>query len=245
MIRPFIAALALTLGTANVAAAQGWHERLWISVNGGVQSAGSGFSDRIELPIYAETGSIKTDYPSKSGVLADGSVGIRLAGGFGAGVAVSQSSASGSASIDGSIPHPFFDNQFRSVQGSTSVAHNELGVHLQFAYMLRASERVRAIVSAGPSWLTVEQTFVTDITYAEQYPYDTATFGTAKTRRATNTAPGFNVGGDVAWMVTPRIGVGGLVRYTRATVHETVTAGHTVSVDAGGVQAGGGIRLAF
>jgi hypothetical protein len=240
-----MAALALTLGTANIAAAQGWHERLWISANGGVQTAGSSFSDTVELPINAETGRITTDYPSTSGVLADGSIGIRLAGGLGAGIAVSQSSANASASIDGSIPHPFFDNQFRSVQGSTSVAHNELGVHLQIAYMLRASERVRAVVSAGPSWLTVEQTLVTDISYAEQYPYDTATFSAAKTHRVSNTATGFHVGGDVAWMFTPRIGVGGIVRYTRATAHETVTAGHTVSVDAGGVQAGGGIRLVF
>jgi hypothetical protein len=245
MIRPCIAALALTLGTANAAAAQGWHERIWISVNGGAQTAGSGFSDTVELPVYTETASIKTDYPSKAGALADGSVGIRLAGGFGAGVAVSQSSASASASIDASIPHPLYDNQFRSVQGSTSVSHNELGVHLQLAYMVRVSERVRAVISAGPSWLTVEQTFVSDITYAEQYPYDTATFSAAKTHRASNTATGFNVGGDVAWMFTPRIGVGGIVRYTHATAHETVTAGHTVSVDAGGVQAGGGIRVAF
>ena len=46
-------------------------------------------------------------------------------------------------------------------------------------------------------------------------------------------------------MLKPRFGVGGLVRFSRATVDLDAPGNRTISVDAGGVYAGGGIRLLF
>jgi hypothetical protein len=245
MMRRLALPLLLTLCTAVHATAQDWHERIWISANGGVQSASSRFTDTIDLQQFVETGSIATDYPVKAAALADGSVGVRLWKSIGAGVAVTRTSSRGSAVVNARIPHPFFDNQFRTVQGATSVSHSELGVHLQIAYLMQLSPRLRMILSAGPSRLSVEQTFVTDVQYAQSYPFDTATYTGATTHRASKGTTGFNAGADVFWMLGPNVGVGGVVRFMRATARETVTAGHTVSLDVGGVQTGGGIRLVF
>ena len=45
-------------------------------------------------------------------------------------------------------------------------------------------------------------------------------------------------------MFVAAFGIGGLVRYTRATV-DLESKDRTISVEAGGVQAGGGVRLVF
>jgi hypothetical protein len=59
---------------------------------------------------------------------------------------------------------------------------------------------------------------------------------------------GYHVGGDVRYFFTTHVGVGGVVRFTAADVELTGTlfkpAG-TTTVKAGGLQAGGGLRLRF
>ena len=79
----------------------------------------------------------------------------------------------------------------------------------------------------------------------ETYPFDTAAFGSAWKAKATGSAAAFNVGADVIWMLGKTVGVGGLVRYSRATVDLDSPDNRTVTVDAGGLYAGGGLRLLF
>jgi hypothetical protein len=45
--------------------------------------------------------------------------------------------------------------------------------------------------------------------------------------------------------VTPRYGVGIFFRYSGASVDMPLVGGGTVTVDAGGVQLGGGLRVRF
>jgi hypothetical protein len=47
------------------------------------------------------------------------------------------------------------------------------------------------------------------------------------------------------WMLNRRFGVGGLVRFSKASVDLDAPDNRTISVDAGGVYAGGGIRILF
>ena len=76
--------------------------------------------------------------------------------------------------------------------------------------------RSGCIVTAGPSVLSVGQTLVTDVQFAETFPYDTAEFTGATTTNATASAAGFNAGADVFWMFSRHVGAGGLVQFTRA-----------------------------
>jgi len=86
---------------------------------------------------------------------------------------------------------------------------------------------------------------VKDVQYREQYPYDTAEFSVAPAEDASETAFGFHVGADVTWLLSRQFGVGGTVRYTRASVDLASPAGGSVSFDAGGFQAAVTVKVRF
>jgi hypothetical protein len=92
--------------------------------------------------------------------------------------------------------------------------------------------------------MTMKQQFVTGVNFSETYPYDTALFTSADVSESSRTAVGVYVGADVTWMFSQHLGAGGVVQFTRATVKQKV-GDRTVSVDAGGAQAGGGVRFVF
>lgn len=237
----------LIAGAATPALAQdrAWPERIWVSIGGGYQPAANSFDDAFDLPLYAETERVTVDYPVNGGGLFSASGGYRLWKRVTVGLGVTRSSRRSDATVTAGLPHPFFDNQFRDVEGPTSTLRGETGVHVLFGWMMPVTDRIRVVFSAGPSVLNVEQTLVTDVEFSEVFPYDTATYTGATTRRATGSATGFNAGADVFWMFSRRMGAGGLVQVSRATVRQDAGNGRRISVDAGGVQASGGIRFAF
>ena len=53
------------------------------------------------------------------------------------------------------------------------------------------------------------------------------------------------MGVDVIWAFSRNVGVGGLLRFTRATTTITPGEGRTIELELGGLQAGGGIRILF
>jgi hypothetical protein len=213
-----------------------------------VQGTSNGFGDRFDFAGQfgdPESSTASIDYPVKGGPLVDGTFAVRLWKGFAVGVGVSHFSKRDSATVAAQVPHPFQFNQFRSIEGSTSTSRSELGLHLQFAYLVPLSDRLRVIAFAGPSRLSVEQTFITDVGYTQTFPFDTAQFSTATTRRSSASAAGFNAGADVIWMFAPQFGVGGLVQYSAAQVKEDVGNSRSLTIDAGGIQAGAGLRIVF
>ena len=123
---------------------------------------------------------------------------------------------------------------------------SETAVHVQAMYLVNLGARLRRRALGGPSFFSVEQDLVTDVTVTETYPFDTATFASAKTTREKGSAPGFNVGADVMWMLNRRFGVGGLVAVCAA--HRSISThratGRSRSMRAG-VYAGGGMRILF
>jgi len=220
--------------------------RLTVSVSGGVQAAASNLSEHFSLDKNLETETVDVTYPMKPGVLVDVGAGYRLWRNLGVGVAVSRASDDGSAQVDAGIPHPFLFNQPRTISGKESgIVHTETGVHLEVQYLVPSSTHLHVVLSAGPSWLRVEQEAVTGVIVTESYPYDTAAFGGAVTKLLNTSGPGFHAGVDLAWMFSRSAGVGGLVRYTHANVDLDVAEGRTIGMKAGGVQGGIGIRVTF
>lgn len=241
------AAFLIALGCAADARAQtrAWPERIWIGVGGGFQPAVNSFDDAFEVPLYAETERVTIDYPVKGGALVSARGGFRVWKRFTVGLGVTRYSRRADATVHARLPHPFFDNQFRDVEGTTSALRGETGAHLLLGWMMPLSDRLRLIVTAGPSMLSVEQTVVTGVQFSEVYPYDTAEFTGATTRRSTRSGTGFNAGADVTWMFSPRLGAGGLVQFTRARARVGAGEGRTIAVDAGGAQVAAGLRLIF
>jgi hypothetical protein len=245
--RRLIYATAFLVGlTASGAGAQSLPNRVWVSVNAGMQIPADEITDRFEFQRFVETATVDVDYDAEPGVFFDGGVGVLLWKRLGAAVAFSRFTHDGSAQIDARIPHPFFDNRHREIAGTAdSVTRNETGIHMQATVTAAAGDKFIVIISGGPSYLRVEQDLVTGVQYSESFPFDEATFTSADLTRTDGSALGFNAGADLLWMAGRQWGVGGLVRYSRGSVDLDTNDGRTISTKAGGVQVGAGIRLRF
>jgi hypothetical protein len=242
------AAFALLMGTTQAVSAQTtpWKDRARVSIDFGVQPSSATFTAATTKPVYLETSTITTTYSLPSGPLFDGGVLVRVKRGFGVGVAISSFSKSQTAAVTGSIPHPFFYNTPRSISGtSAALERSEAAVHIQAAYVI-SSKRFDVAISGGPSFFNVSQDAVGDATYTETYPYDAATFTAATVTKATATALGFNAGADIGYKLSKNVGVGALVRFSRATLSfPLANSAAGVSTDAGGPQLAGGVRFFF
>lgn len=239
--------LLIVLGAARPALAQAraWPERFWFGVSGGIQPTLNSFDDAFERELYQETERVTVGYPVKSGAVIAASGGARVWKKLTLGFGATRYNWRGSATVKARLPHPFFDNQFREIEGTTSTTRSETGAHLLIGWMLPLGDKLRLIVTAGPSVLSVGQTLVTDVQFSETFPYDTAEFTAATTTKPTRTATGFNAGADVFWMFSRRIGAGGLIQVTRARARLNAGSGRSVSADAGGAQAAIGLRVLF
>ena len=144
------------------------------------------------------------------------------------------------------MPHPFFFNQPRTITGdSTSLAHDEHGIHISATWMIPAGRHLEIGVFGGPSVFRVRQEFVESVEYTESYPYDTAEFSRAVVSDDSATAFGAHGGVDITWLINRQFGIGGVVRYSRGTADFEVTGGGSQSIDAGGLQAAAGVRFRF
>ena len=237
-------AAACSAGAAQPAAAQP-RDRFAIAVNGMAQTTRNPFTDRLELEINRETASTDVTYPADGGLLADASVAVRLWRNLGAGIAVSQFTRDERAGTASRIPHPFFFGRPRELDGEAAATRTERAVHALAILRFAPVRRLIVMVSAGPSFVTLEQDAVTSVEYDETFPYDAATFRRAPTRRASGSAAGINAGADIAWMFTRHVGIGAAARVARATIDLELAPGRSRALDAGGFSGGGGIRIAF
>lgn len=218
---------------------------MFVTLGGGVQAAGRA-TDQLEWEEHRETATAAVDYGIGSGPWFVGGGGVRLWRQLGAGVAVSHARRDGRGSVEARIPHPFLFEQPREISGDlASLGRSETSIHVQVLYVVPSRGRRRIVLSAGPSRVRVEQDVVTAVRFTEEYPFDEAAFQRADTLARSASAIGFNVGAEVAYMLTRALGVAGTARFTRATVDLARPDGGRFSVHAGGMQGGVGLRFAF
>ena len=228
------------------AEAQTLRDRVWISVNAGMQIPADDLADRFEFQRFVEQATVDVDYDGDPGIFFDGGLTFRLWKRLGAGVALSRFSHDSSAGVEARIPHPFFDNQHREISGTADgVTRAETGIHVQLTYVANTRGALKMVLSGGPSYFDLEQDLVGGVQYAESFPFDEATFTAADLSRASATGLGFNVGADVAWMLGRQFGIGGLIRFSRASIDLDTNDRRTIEVKAGGFQAGAGLRILF
>jgi len=236
--------ILLCAGSASAQSA--WSDKARINIDVGVQPSSSTFTGTNNNPVYNETATLTTNYTVPNGQFFDGGVILRVSGGFGVGVAASGFIRHDQAFISGAIPHPLLLNHPRPISGtSSSLEHDEIVGYIDAAYVLTVS-RLDLAVSAGPAFFTVNQDLVSNVTFTDVPPYNSVGFTGSAVTRAGATALGFNAGIDVGIKLSKYVGIGGILRYSKASVTfplENSTAG--VHTDVGGAQAGGGLRLYF
>jgi hypothetical protein len=217
--------------------------RVSVTLAGAYQASTTGVTQAITFEQYGEDGSLTAGYTVDRGPAIDLGAVVRLWRGFGAGVAGSYFHDSGSAQVNALVPHPFFANQPRQISGPVPVSRSELALHIQAVYWIQPTGRLDIVVSGGPSVFRADQDFVSDVTFSQTFPYDTAAFESAAVVRERKTVTGGNVGAEVGWRLSRYVGVAGLIRYSRASASFPDTSAPAIVV--GGLHLGGGVRCVF
>jgi hypothetical protein len=223
-----------------------WPSDGFFSVDGGYQSHSFTFDEVHHDNRFVEESTWQADYKLSDGFFFGAGGGARVWRNVVIAGAYSQSRDKNPASVTASIAHPFFFDRFRSISGeSEDLRQDEHALHISAMWMIPVNRRLEIGVFGGPSYFWVTREFVEDVQYAETFPYDTATFTGVAVGEAQANHLGGHVGLDLTWLFTREIGVGALVRYSRASVDFETPAGGAASVDVGGFQVGAGLRVRF
>jgi hypothetical protein len=221
--------------------------RGFVNLGGGLQSIPTTtFSETHGEDFYVEQFTWDARYKLKTSVAFEGGIGVRAWRNLLTAVTYSRSQNRRVATVAGQVPHPFQFSQFRAIEGdSPSLRHEEQAIHLSAYWIVPIGRRLEVSLSGGPSLFIVRQGFVKQVEFAQDYPYDTATFTQAVSAEVSEKAFGGHAAADVMWLMTPQVRLGVLVRYSRGSVDFATPSGGSVSLDTGGLQAGVGLRLGF
>ncbi len=234
----YLAVVASVLAAAPAAAQGG---RVTASINFGAQGSSGDFTQRLTPTIYDETAEIDIAQNYETGALFDIGAGVTVFGNLGVGVAYSRTSGDGVASVAARIPDPLFFDRPRGAAASVdSLDHTESAVHLQVFYRFAASPKLDISVGLGPTFFSVTQELIDNVTVTEPTP--TVTPVVAK---LSDSPVGFNIGADVTYLITKTVGAGVLLRYATGSADFATAAGSSISLDAGGFQIAGGLRVRF
>lgn len=222
-----------------------WTDRGFLTLNGVFQGGKSGFSDTLHFPLYQEQASITTQYPLKNAATYSAGLGLRAWRNLGLLVNVSGFTQSKSGELSGTLPKPFVFGELRPLNGTaTGLKRQETIVNVEAAWVIPVGRRMLVTLSGGPAFITMKQAVVTRVTFGEVYPYDTASLGSAYTETMSKSKTSVGGGLDLGYYFTHSVGLGAVVRFASATV--AVPGGSdTISLKAGGVQAGVGLRVRF
>jgi hypothetical protein len=259
-MRIIVAASFVWLGSlaAPAAQAQDAPDRGWVDVDAGWASAADdAFTMSATTTLFSEPADFHARYTAPRGFVVDIGGGVMVTPLLGAGVSVSAAQHEEVAVMSIRIPHPFFGSQFATGEAETDVKlqRAERAVHLQAIVVAGGTDRVRVRVFGGPSRYTLGQDAVTSIQYRQTSsivpPSNNVEIHRFTQARVDASAWGFHAGADVSVFVLRNLGVGGFVKYGRATVAlentlaTSVGASETIDVRAGGLRVGAGVRIRF
>ncbi len=220
--------------------------RGYLAFGGGYQATQNNFSNGATKRINAEDGRYDTSYAVSAGPSIEVAAGITLWRPLGLRVGVGSFSTGTDASVQASVPHPFFFSKPRSVSGSaTAMKREELALSLHVGGLFPLGSRAMVTVFAGPTWFKVQQGMVTDFTYTDGYPYDTAAFGKAVTSNSSGSAIGIGGGAGLGYFFTKAIGLAVSAQFAQGDVSLPGAGGTTQAVKAGGVKAGFGVVIRY
>ena len=237
----------LVLGHVGSVSAQAPLEhRVFVSLSGGLEIASTTFTENPPFRLFVEDSDFLAHYSRDGDWGFDVTVGTRVWRNVAIGVGVSIFDVGSDATVTARLAHPFYFDRHREVSGAASgLARREIAIHLQPTWIVPVTDRIDVSVFGGPSFFRVDHDLITAVEFAHAYPFDTARFTGVATEIQSEPAIGFNAGVDVAFHFSANVGVGGIARFSRATVNFTSVDGAVVPTDAGGVQIGVGLRLRF
>ena len=235
--------LAVSVCSASPAAAQQdkWAYKGFLSVNAGGQPGSHTVETTSTFDIYGEQAAVSTAHRINGGALIDFSAGYLVWDNLTLGAAFTTINDKGDVPMAATIPDPVFRNQPRTInQTATGLAHRENALHLFGQWMTPITSKIDAGFSFGPS--------IYFVSHETPGPFTAASVSESgpslapDVTKVKKTTAGFNIGVDVTYMLTQRLGAGVMARYTRASVE---LEGATDKLTVGGPQLGIGVRYRF
>jgi hypothetical protein len=255
---PLIAGAVCALAMAATADAQATFDRVWIDVNvGDASAAEASFEMTASIERSQEAADFGAHYHVPRSVSFDFGGGLMLTPILGVGVSLGGSAHEAQADLTARLPHPYFFEAFATADGKTDVPMQriERSLNIQATVVALRTGRFRLRAFGGPSWFRVQQDSVTDILYNQFYfvhsPVNAAELTEYELERIAGSGWGFHAGADGSLFFTRIFGVGGFAKYGRGAIDLENTVARAlgqqglVSVKAGGVEVGGGLRLKF
>jgi len=241
-----IALVALMAGPVGAQTSGKFVDRLYFQLDAGAQTATPRFTSNVTFKLNGEDGSFTARYRFVSAIAVAARAGVRVGGNLGLGVGVSRFVRQGEATVAAALPHPFFFNRPRNVTGVASdLKREETMVSAELAWLLRPRRKLDVMLFAGPAYFTTRQAMATRPRYTETYPFDTATFVGVDAQTVNKAGVGFTAGFDVSYRLSKRVGIGSLIRYSRAMATFSAAPGSNARVTLGGVQTTAGLRVGF
>jgi Outer membrane protein beta-barrel domain len=224
-----------------------WQDRGYLSVNFGIQPQSRDFDEVSAPEINGDPATITVPHTIGAGAFPDFAVGYRLYENLGVHVGYSYFSKTESPTLTAQIPHPFLGGINRTATASAGeLSHSESAFHLHLLWMIPLSEEIEIAVLVGPSFYNIKQDFVETVSVVETPPdYTSVSISSVQQVEQSDTAVAFTAGLDGTYRLTPRFGIGAFFRYSGASADMPLSGGNSVTVEAGGIQIGGGLRVRF
>jgi hypothetical protein len=240
MNRVLVATAAVLLSSATAALAQTPPptKNIFVDVNYGVQPSSRTISTSAFPVVYGEVAIINANQEIDGASMLDVMAGYRVWRDLSVALGLTTTfTTEGTAEVTGGIPHPlFFDTRRESRETVSDLAHREQSAHVSVMWTSPVTDKVDASGFFGPSYVKVYQDLVTDVTV----PAGTQSF-IPNSSEQTDTVWGFHLGGELTYLITPRIGIGGMARFVKAKADLPSVE----DLDLGGIQIGGGLRVRF
>jgi hypothetical protein len=247
-ISAFALAALLTVGATPAApqSATAWKGLGFVTIDGGVQVTSTSETSTVRYKVYGEDASMNVDYKTDAGPVFGARGGIRVWRRLVLGAGVTRFTDSTAPAVDAHLPHPFFFQRPRSIEGTAdAVTREELAVYAEVGWVVPIHPKMDLTLFAGPAFFDVKQELASKPLYSESYPFDAASFQGIQSSVHKKRATGLTVGADFAYRFTTHVGVGGLLRYSQASVKFNPVPEQSVTVDVGGLQVAAGVRFRF
>ena len=203
--------------------------------------------------LHGESGDFKTRYDAQEALAWNAGLAWRLdhrrlGGHLGFGLEASLLDKPMAAELEARVPHPYVLSFPREIKTRVrGLRRREVGIHFfQGQYWRTLTDRLLLRVFAGPTIFMARQHVVTRIDTGDFQPtFDRAFLRGYEHSTAKALKLGYNIGFDVTWLASDRVGLAGAVRYSRASITSHEIPRTPVPFALGGPNVGGGLRLRF
>jgi hypothetical protein len=235
------AAMTFAVSTmlAPSAHAQNWTDKGFVNISFGAQAPSHDLTTTTTFDLYGETATQTATQSVGGGAFFDIAGGYKVWKNLAAGIGITVVGSSADLAVNAQLPDPEVFDRFRAVSTTIPDAkHRQTAINLTGTWIMPFTEKVDFGFQFGPTIFLVRQDVPGTLQIAEPGP----TVTSATLVKEDKTSVGVHFGVDGTYKITPRYGVGVLLRYT---VGSADIAGADDSLTLGGFQIGVGGRIRF